>query len=148
MSSEKYNVSRIRAVLLLFFRAPAFVRICKEHDKALPSVTKPQDQQEEATHQLRRALGHGLILVLISGLAGAVGGYVLSHAIGKPIAAWLVGLQLMAGLILLWATLTYLGWEIQTWKGQTLAEKVNRWIFRGNYCLGTALLVTSLTWPL
>ena len=58
----------------------------------------------------------------------------------------MAALQVIAGAILLWATLSYLGWEIQTYKSETLGEKVNRWIFRGNYCVGTAVLVCSLLW--
>jgi hypothetical protein len=37
------------------------------------------------------------------------------------------------------------GWDIQTLGGVTLTERVNRWIYRLLYCLGTAAIVTSLT---
>ncbi|ESY56607.1 hypothetical protein X744_06005 [Mesorhizobium sp. LNJC372A00] len=48
--------------------------------------------------------------------------------------------------ILLWATLALKGWEIQTWSGVTLTERVNLWWFRGLYWIGTVLVVMAAIW--
>ena len=45
---------------------------------------------------------------------------------------------------MLWGTLFVRGWEIQTYSGVTLVERVNRWLYRALYCSGTALIVASL----
>ena len=48
-----------------------------------------------------------------------------------------------AGL-LLWGTLFVRGYDIQTYGGVTLTERVNQWVYRTMYCAGTALLVCSV----
>ena len=53
---------------------------------------------------------------------------------------------MVAAGILLGATLSILGWEIQSYKGRTLPERVNRWLYRSLYVLGTFLLVLALSW--
>ena len=50
--------------------------------------------------------------------------------------------------VLLWATLAMKGWDIQTIDGVTLTERVNSWIFRILYWLGTALLVAAAAWDM
>ncbi len=45
-----------------------------------------------------------------------------------------------------WPTLALLGWEIQSYKGVSLPENVNRWLFRLQYWFGTFLFVLSLPW--
>jgi hypothetical protein len=145
---EPYKISPMRAVVLLLFRPRAFVRESVRHDRSLRFDRHRRPQRAETTRRIRVALGWGATLVVLSAAAGALAGLLLSYAFGPPRPMFIAGLQVAAGAILLWATLNYLGWEIQSYKGQNLGEKVNRWIFRGNYCLGTAVLVTSLTWPL
>ena len=51
--------------------------------------------------------------------------------------------QLLSGALFLWAVLALLGWEIQTWKGQTPAEELNKWAFRVLNCIGMFLLFAS-----
>ena len=54
-------------------------------------------------------------------------------------------LQVAAAILLLWGTLFVGGWDIQSWGGVTLTERVNRWLFRFMYCIGTAAVVVSLS---
>lgn len=143
-----YKISPMRAIFLLFFRPRAFVRESMRHDRSLRFDRRRRPQRSETTRKLRGALGWGAVLVVLSAAAGALTGRALYYIFGTPPPMFIAGLQVAAGAILLWATLSYLGWEIQSYKGQNLGEKVNRWIFRGNYCLGTVVLVSSLTWPL
>jgi hypothetical protein len=51
--------------------------------------------------------------------------------------------QLLSGAFFLWAVLALLGWKIQTWEGQTPAEKLNRWAFRVLNCVGMFFLFVS-----
>ena len=141
-----YRVSRLRAIFLLVFAPKAFVRESVRHDLSLRFERRRRPQRAETTRKLRAALGCGAALVAMSAVAGAIAGKGLAFTLGPPAPGYVAGLQVIAGAVLLWATLSYLGWEIQSYKGENLGEKVNRWIFRGNYCLGTGILVCSLVW--
>lgn len=66
--------------------------------------------------------------------------------IGRPSDMITIFLQIVGTGLLLWGTLFVRGWEIQTWNGKTIVEKVNRWIYRIMYCLGTGIIVCSLIW--
>jgi hypothetical protein len=56
-------------------------------------------------------------------------------------------LQYTGIAILLWATLAKQGWNIQTWNGTTVAEKIDKWVFWSLYLLGSFILVLSVAWP-
>ncbi len=88
-----------------------------------------------------------LILVLVSGVIGAVAGQICGRIFGAASPRCIVLLQVVGASMLLWGTLFVRGWEIQTYKGKTLVERVNQWIYRALYCAGTVILVSSLTWP-
>jgi hypothetical protein len=88
-----------------------------------------------------------LVLVLSSGLLGAVIGVVCGRLFGAASAQTISCFQVGGACLLLWGTLFVRGWQIQTYKGQTLIERVNQWLYRALYCLGTVILVASLTWP-
>lgn len=53
-------------------------------------------------------------------------------------------LQVMGTSLLLWGTLFVRGWEIQTYSGVSFTERVNQWLYRFLYCIGTAALLCSL----
>jgi len=94
-----------------------------------------------------RALWESLVLVLCSIAAGYLAGKVLgvmTHGVAPALAGWL---QIVGGAILLWATLFVRGWDIQSYGGVTLTERVNRWVYRSLYCVGTAVIVASLALP-
>jgi hypothetical protein len=55
-------------------------------------------------------------------------------------------LQIAGALILLCGTLAVRGWDIQTHGGVTLTERVNQWLYRGAYCVGSALVIVALAW--
>lgn len=117
------------------------------HDRALRKP-KNRPQRATATRTMRAALGASALAVFISALVGALIGRILIHLAGLPSVVQVAVLQSVSGTVLLWATLSVLGSELQTYVGSTLAEKTNRCIFRFNYCFGTSLLVASLVWPL
>jgi hypothetical protein len=99
------------------------------------------------------------ILRVREGLAEALVWSVSAVAVGfvfGVLGHWLFGESMLAvnivgalgGAILLWATMAVRGWDVQTFSGSTLTERVNRWIFRALYWIGTALLVMAAGWNL
>lgn len=107
----------------------------------------PQSEPEERVHKLRRALLRAFQLVATSGAIGIATGQIAYHACGPASGNTIAALQVVGALILLWGTLAVRGWDIQTYGGITLTERVNQWIYRFLYCCGTAALVLSLSWP-
>ena len=95
---------------------------------------------------VRRAFWSSLGFVLASSLVGAALGALLTHSTGCSTQPAILILQLLGAALLLWGTLFVRGWDIQTWSGVTLTERVNRWLYRTMYCMGTAIFVCSLFW--
>ncbi len=61
-----------------------------------------------------------------------------------------IGYQLLQCVgvgILLWATLAKQGWSLQTWGGNSQAEKLDQWVFCILYLIGSFVLVLSVSWP-
>jgi len=94
---------------------------------------------------VRHSYGIAFALVTATILVGMITGKALSVWWPAP-KPGVVILQMAAAGVLLVATLGFLGWEIQTVKGQTLAEKTNRWLFRLLYVIGTYLFVVATAW--
>jgi hypothetical protein len=159
------RVNPITAIALLLLRPKEFVRQSVLHDVALaletnaqllaayPNRVLPPEQvaQFEATacyrtRKIRAALFLGLSSTLFAIVLGAIAGIGLRAALGKPGDVTVVILQVTSAGIILVATLALLGWEIQSYKGQSLPEKVNQWIFRAQYWFGTFLFVASVAW--
>jgi hypothetical protein len=111
------------------------------------SLSQPPPPEEPRAFKLRRGLWAALIWVLCSVIAGYVGGKLLGTVSTAATNNLARVLQVIGGMILLWATLSVRGWDIQSVGGVTLAERVNRWIYRLLYCLGTAAIVASLALP-
>ncbi|MCB2071684.1 MAG: hypothetical protein KDF67_19690, partial [Ottowia sp.] len=105
------------------------------------------DQRAHPAHVVRRAFFQSLLLVLLSGSVGFVWGIGMHH-LGRcatpPTVAWI---QIVGAGMLLWGTLFVRGWEIETWSGVSLTERVNQWLYRTLCCVGTALVVYSLAFP-
>ena len=102
-----------------------------EREDSKKLETAPNDDSHPVQH-VRQGLFESLIWVIASGTIGYVFGIVLCKVVGA--------------MLLLWATLAVRGWQIQTFSGTTLTERVNQWIYRFLYCLGTALVVLTLGW--
>lgn len=108
---------------------------------------KPNAPEVERVLVVQHALVSSGFLVLISAGCG--------FALGRGIflAGWIAcgstitALQVAGSAILLWATLAVRGWDILTFASVTLTERVNQWIYRFLYCVGTGLLVWSVSWP-
>lgn len=158
-------VHPLKAVFFLLFRPTKFVALSAQHDVASEFKTNKQLAEQYPDHQLpsdrlkkfeenswdrtkkiRVAFFTALWSTTLSVLVGIFVGYFASSWYGKPSSVILTGLQVAGAGVILVATLALVGWEIQSWKGCTLPEKTNRWLFRAQYWFGTALFIFSLTW--
>lgn len=133
-----------KLVLLLLFHPERFLELQAEDSARLSA--SPNSGPAEGVHVVRRAFFSSLALVAASASVGYIVGAIIGRAGCAPpsVLAWL---QILGASLLLWGTLFIRGWEIQTYGGATLTERVNQWIYRTLYCLGTAVVVFSLAWP-
>ena len=150
---------------MLLFAPKAFVKRAVAHDvakefetntqlqKTFPNRELPPERLAEheklATKRVRKirsALLSAFIYTLSAIAAAVFSAMILSSWMGKPSTLAVYAIQIVAAGIILIATLAVLGWEIQSWKGNTLPEKVNRWLFRSQYWVGTYLFVLAVSW--
>jgi hypothetical protein len=132
------------ACILVIFSPNRFLVF---QDKKTKSLGIPAASNDDSVFVVSRAFWVSLILVVVSGAVGATVGLLCGRAFGAATPRTIYWLQIGGVSLLLWGTLFVRGWEIETFDGRTLIERVNRWIYRALYCVGTAILVSSLTWP-
>ena len=80
----------------------------------------------------------------MSAVVGFVAGWLMENLKFCATPGNVAALQVVGASLLLWATLFVRGFEIQTYAGVTLTERVNQWLYRFMYCVGTLLIVYSL----
>lgn len=136
-----FRACRLCALLLV---APKrFIEIEKQDNIARKGFTKAEGNPANS-RLVRAAFLKSLALVLASSSAGFALGKVM-HTFDRCATPDTVTCTQIAGAaLLLWGTLFVRGWEIQTYGGVSLTERVNQWLFRSLYCAGTVLVVYSL----
>jgi nitric oxide reductase large subunit len=140
------KISFWRAIFLVLIAAVAPNRFIREQEKDDEERKKFPESPPHKEHNImivRRAFWSSLLLVIASSLLGYGIGFIIdsfSGCVGKRL---INPFQIIGVLLLLWATLFVRGWDIQTYGGVTLTERVNRWIFRTLYCIGTGLIISS-----
>jgi hypothetical protein len=135
----------IHLVALLLLKPITFLELQAEDAQLLNSVqgsSKPQSAEV-----VRRALVGSFILVVGSAAVGYLGGIALGWGLRCISPGGIVWFQIIGTSLLLWGTLFVRGWDIQTYGGVSFTERVNQWIYRTLYCIGTATLVASLALP-
>jgi hypothetical protein len=113
-------------------------------EKVRKTFSQPPPGPAPRAMKLRRAFWVSFILVLCSVVLGYAAGKIAAAVSGITTSRLIGVLQIIGATLLLWATLFIRGWDIQTIGGVTLTERVNQWIYRFLYCLGTAVVVASL----
>ena len=116
----------------------------QEADQAARGSYNETASDKSSSELVRSAFFTSLALVLLSGAAGSV---VAIGMNGLSFCATTMNaptLQVISAGLLLWGTLFVRGWEIQTSSGVQLVERVNQWLYRSLYCIGTAVFVYSL----
>ncbi|ABK99595.1 hypothetical protein [Pelobacter propionicus] len=158
------QVSRVKALLLFFFRPKAFVEFAAEHDIAWllcdspeiradylrgeykPNVAQHHDDAKQRAEALRRSLLHAAMVVLVTALLGLVTGLLLQRQVGMLATFASNILQAVAVGIILWATLWQLTRDLQSFGGNSLPERVHSWIFNALYIIGTFILFIVYGW--
>jgi hypothetical protein len=113
-------------------------------DEERKRFPQPPPEPEHRAFKVRRAVWGSLLCVLCSLIVGYICGRLLRAVFGPSTEILERVLQAVGATLLLWGTLFVRGWDIQTIGGVSLTERVNRWIYRLLYCLGTAVVVASL----
>jgi hypothetical protein len=134
---------------ILFYaiaRPARFIEAEIKHNDALTGILSGRKHADEPSkiHYVRSALFQAFWICLIATFSGAAIGLAIATAATSTAAATAT---IVAGTaILLWASLALQGWSIQSMQGQNLTERVNQWIFRTLYALGTLLISLGSTW--
>jgi hypothetical protein len=134
---------RTKACLLAVTSAKRYLAFQKT---AAPALGLDIASNDNTAYVVRNAFWLSLLAVVVSCIAGAVAGATAADIFGGAGSTLTSVLQGVAALLLLWGTLFVRGWEIQSYGGSTLIERVDLWVFRALYCVGTGLLVASLVW--
>jgi cytochrome c biogenesis protein CcdA len=122
----------------------------KEIERADQLARNDYRDRVEPRHRadiVRSAFFCSLGLVLAFSIVGYAAGK-LMHFVGRcapPDTTTCA--QIVGAALLLWGTLFVRGWEIQSSSGVQFAERVNQWLYRALYCVGTAIIVYSLAFP-
>jgi hypothetical protein len=103
-------------------------------------LTHFRQGREEQTSALRRSVLSSLVTVLALAAAAWLSSSPLAGVSGSTIS----GLRTLSAALILWAVLGRLGWNIQTFQGDTLPERFNSLWFRLIYVTGAYLLVLSM----
>lgn len=130
---------------LAIFAPARFIIEEKRDDEKRKSFPK-QEEREHKVFIVRRAFWNSLLLIVMFGGMGCLAGFFLKAMLGEPSKNVISVIQVVGASLLLWGTLFVRGWEIQTYCGVTLGERVNQWLYRGLYCVGTSIVVASLVW--
>ena len=136
----------VRLCILLLLAPKRLIEAQDSDAKARNNYTE-RVEREHSAHIVRRAFLYSLLLVLLSGAIGYGSGLALGSWQGCATTKFIAWLQIAGACLLLWGTLFVRGWEIETYCGVTFTERVNQWLYRFLYCVGTAILVCSLSWP-
>lgn len=136
---------KLKLVWFAFTNPARFI----EEEKADDKILNGQNERVETprVYRVRNALWDGLIWCVGSLISGAVLGIVFATVFG-PSLRMAVATVAIGTAVVLWATFSLQAWEIQSFGGVTLGERLNRWIFRSLYLIGTGLIVAGGVWSL
>ena len=155
----------VYATFLVVFWPSKFVEKAVLHDVALEFDTNPQLRDKfpdrrlppdrlqdfratasERSQKIRRALFASILVTTAIIVVGWIIGVIFRRVFGPAPTFIISVLQVTGAGTILGATLAEIGRDIESWGGKTLAEKVNLWLFRTLYLLGTFVFVVSLGW--
>lgn len=158
------EVSALKAVVLFLFRRKAFEAMAVKHDTAWVLSTSPdirkrfldgeytpdeestRNNVEKRTAAIRKSLRASGLLVLLSAVAAGTLGWYLHKAVGVLPSLLNTVLQSLGAGCILWATIWELGWNIRSFGGESLPERVHYWVFRALCVCGTFLFFLAFSW--
>lgn len=141
------KVSFMRAThlcLLAIFRPANLAKEEEKDEEERKNLPQPPPAREKRAYVIRRAFRSSFILVIASASIGFIVGQIADELLGSVPEIVITSLQITGALLLLWGTLFVRGWEVQSFGGVTLSERVNKWIYRALYCIGTAIIICTL----
>jgi len=158
MSTRGTNaVSTPWAIVLLFFAPSRLVAHSVDHAIRSQPGGLTSEREAELRASFTRQFQEALRLIRASLLraflvvAAAVAGAFLTSVVLKMQGVlksenWNVGLQFAGIGVLLWATLGRVESPIQTLEGETFPERVDQWLYRLLYVVGSYALALSVIW--
>lgn len=146
-SGTKVGAWRVVCLCILAILSPKRFAEANEKDALALNPTFEGAQPEPSAGVVFRAFWYSLLAVIGAMLAGLSLGRLSFGLMGCASSGAMTTLAVVGAGVLLWGTLFVRGWQVQTNKGVSLAERVNQWLYRALYCTGTAVVVWSVTWP-
>ena len=154
---ETKAVSTPWAIVLLFVSPSRLVAHSIDHAIRSQPGTLPAERERElrssfaAQFQGSVSLIRASLFTALLVVTGAIAGALLTALILKMQAIpksqnWNVGLQFGGIGVLLWATLGRVESAIQTGDGGTVPERVDQWLYRFLYIVGSYALALSVVW--
>jgi hypothetical protein len=120
-----------------------------EYDQNLPRIEindDPLSQRIQKAVIIRRAFWFSCLCTSGALLLGYFIGLSLKCIVGAASTSTATFVQAVSAGVVLIATLAVRGWEIQSYSGETLSEKVNQWLMRTLFVCGTFAFSLFLGW--
>jgi len=132
----------------LFFTLIFHPQKFEDYEKEYKNIYKNTCNKRNSliTCLLRRELFLSFAKIIFIVIIGTIVGTGCFLLFGKPGKILINILQILGAVFILHGTLFLRGWEIQTFDGETLFEKMNRWIYRFLISFGTFIIVMALSW--
>lgn len=151
------NVALPWAIVLLIVSPSRLVTYSVDHAiRSQPGTLTPEKEQDlrdsftaqfsESVSLVRSSLWNALMIVVVAIVAALISAYVLQVMGIYKSSLWDAWLQYGGVGILLWATLGRVESAIQTVDGGTLPERVDLWLYRGLYVVGSYALALYVAW--
>jgi hypothetical protein len=102
-----------------------------------------RDQALAAIKKIRQSYARAILTILLLALVAAGLAYLVNQAGGLS-ANQLSVMRFSCTSLIALAVLAKLSWEIQTWEGKTVAEKVNTYLFKVFYRVGVIGILASI----
>ena len=136
------NWMKLKLVWLAFFKPAEFERIEAKDNTTLETRPKADPSRVQ---MVRTSYVQSLVLVLSAVIVGWLVALV-GQRVCSQTRVWPTGFGIIGTALLLWATVAVRGWEVASFSTVTLGERLNIWIFRFLYWIGTACLIAALFW--
>jgi len=146
-SPERFSEYATKAGVEQEFKDNKQLREAHPDGKAPPEVVAEWKKHNlDRANAIRSAFFSSLLITFSSIVIGIITGLLLKKQFGNPSTLITNVIQVFGVGILLSATLSVLGSKIGSYKGKTLAEHIDRSLFRWQYILGSFLFFLALSW--
>jgi hypothetical protein len=134
----------VRATLTCLISPPRFTSLAAQYKISAIQPTENEDLRRAQI--IRRAFWVSSFLTAGALCAGYALGWTLKYFLCAASDTSVTLVQAVSAAVVLVATLAARGWDIQSYSGETLPEKVNQWLTRSLFVLGTFFFSLFLGW--